>query len=163
MAEFGTEQTEYCGEYYRKSGFWKTYGYDTNYHPVFRKQLAILSVSWRMLLYLFSINHSSYITNPRPHHPYQTITPTFMYLFDSFYFFSLHIPCLYTPWVKAWHHNLTPHLDTTLFGTTLYNEICPKIERTKSPPLPSKEKEWESLRFTPTKISSSTSLYLYQS
>ena len=30
------------GQYYRKRGFWKTYGCGANYHPVFRKQLAIL-------------------------------------------------------------------------------------------------------------------------
>ena len=51
MAEFGTEQTEYSEQYYRKRRFWKIYDYDTYYYPVFRKQLAILSVSWRMLLY----------------------------------------------------------------------------------------------------------------
>ena len=27
MAEFLTKQTEYCGQYYGKRGFWKTYGY----------------------------------------------------------------------------------------------------------------------------------------
>ena len=51
MAEFGTEQTEYCGHYFRKRVIWKTYSYGTYYYPVFWKQLAILSVSWRMLLY----------------------------------------------------------------------------------------------------------------
>ena len=57
-AEFGTKQTEYCGKYYIKNRFSKTYGYGTYYHPVFRKQLAILSVSWRMLLYIGYLSSS---------------------------------------------------------------------------------------------------------
>ena len=42
------------GQYCRKWGFWKTYGCGTCYHTVFRKQLAILSVSRRMLLYIWA-------------------------------------------------------------------------------------------------------------
>ena len=39
-----------CGQCYRKKQFYKTYSYSTYYYSVFRKQLAILPVSWRMLL-----------------------------------------------------------------------------------------------------------------
>ena len=42
------------GQYYRKWGFWKTYGCGTCYLSVFRKQLAILWLFRPMLLYFSS-------------------------------------------------------------------------------------------------------------